>query len=280
MLPDHAIRMRGLREGCGDGLDLDDIRARIAFLDFQAGSAAIVRLRDWAVCRADPPTSSTVLAPGCGAGAVLRALRDRVPGGVVIGVEADVVLRELAAARLADLNVQILAGVPEQLPMADESVDLVLAEEVLSRTTHPAAATAEMARVVRPGGTVAIIDADHLTLRVAGLDPASSRLLLERVVPLMAAHPGCAREVPQLLTAAGLVLDPDIEASAVTLVGRQLLDWPLPVRLLHKAVELGALPADDARRIVESVLQSAQEGTGFISASKFAFVSHKPEESP
>lgn len=280
MLPDHAIRMRGLREGCGYALDRDDIRARIAFLDFQAGSAAIVRLRDWAVCRAGPPTSGTVLAPGCGAGTVLRALRDRVPGGVVIGVEADVVLRELAAARLADLNVQVLAGVPEQLPMADESVDLVLAEEVLSRTTHPAAATAEMARVVRPGGTVAIIDADHFTLRVAGVDHASSRLLLERVVPLMVAHPGCAREVPQLLTAAGLVLDPDIEASAVTLVGRQLLDWPLPVRLLHKAVELGALPADDARRIVESVLQSAQEGTGFISASMFAFVSHKPEESP
>jgi len=46
------------------------------------------------------------------------------------------------------------------MPLIDDSVDAAVATMVLHHATDPAAMLREMARVVRPGGTVAICDED------------------------------------------------------------------------------------------------------------------------
>jgi SAM-dependent methyltransferase len=78
------------------------------------------------------------------------------PGVVteVIAVEPEPTLRAQAiqAALSAPVPVQVLAGVADDLPAADESVDAAVASLVLCSVPDQDRALAELHRVVRPGG--------------------------------------------------------------------------------------------------------------------------------
>ena len=55
-------------------------------------------------------------------------------------------------------NVNLVVGEATRLPLEDGSVDAAFANMVLHHAEHPTAMLLEMARVVRPGGRVAITD--------------------------------------------------------------------------------------------------------------------------
>ena len=67
----------------------------------------------------------------------------------------------VAAGNLAALgvdNVQLAEGELDNLPLLDDSVDVAVANMVLHHAPDPARMLAEMARIVRPGGTIAVTD--------------------------------------------------------------------------------------------------------------------------
>jgi ubiquinone/menaquinone biosynthesis C-methylase UbiE len=72
----------------------------------------------------------------------------------VIAVEPEPTLRSQAtsAAAGAPIPVQVLAGVADQLPLDDESVDAAVASLVLCSVPDQDHALAELRRVIRPGG--------------------------------------------------------------------------------------------------------------------------------
>ncbi|GAA2139494.1 class I SAM-dependent methyltransferase [Kitasatospora kazusensis] len=92
-----------------------------------------------------------VLDVGTGPGTVAAAAAGR--GALVTAVDAEPGMAELAAARVpgADVRVALLPS----LPFADGAFDAVVANFVVNHVEHPAAALAELLRVVRPGGRVA-----------------------------------------------------------------------------------------------------------------------------
>lgn len=59
-----------------------------------------------------------------------------------------------------DGTVSLAAGDGTRLPFADATFDVVSTRFVLQHLVDPAAAVAEMVRVVRPGGLVCVVDAD------------------------------------------------------------------------------------------------------------------------
>src|SRR5215217_7735506 len=61
-------------------------------------------------------------------------------------------------AALSVSNVNLMVGEATRLPLEDGSVDAAFANMVLHHVEHPTAMLREMARVVRPGGRVAITD--------------------------------------------------------------------------------------------------------------------------
>lgn len=94
----------------------------------------------------------TVLDLGAGTGILTRALL--ADGHQVSAVEPDDGMRELITASAPAAAVH--AGSAEKIPLADASVDAVL----VSHAYHwfdPEPAHAEMARVIRPGGTLATL---------------------------------------------------------------------------------------------------------------------------
>lgn len=110
------------------------------------------------------PTLLSLLPPelavadlGCGTGEVLAMLAPAV--GRVVGVDREQAMLQAAAQRTAGMaNVELRQGGLEDLPLSDGEVDAALLMLVLHHVPEPALALAEAKRVVRPGGTVVVLD--------------------------------------------------------------------------------------------------------------------------
>lgn len=100
-----------------------------------------------------------LLDVGCGPGTMTADFARRVGSGGVLGIDtsADVI----AEARRDHPDVAFAPGDVYRLDMPDASFDIVHAHQVLQHLANPVAALKEMRRVVRPGGIVAVRDADY-----------------------------------------------------------------------------------------------------------------------
>ena len=103
-----------------------------------------------------PWAGRTLLDLGCGSGYWL----DRYAGEAaeVIGVEPDPRLLPLAAAR--DPRARVLRGSAEHIPLEDRSVDVVHARFAYFLGPGCDAGLAEVMRVLRPGGTLVVVEND------------------------------------------------------------------------------------------------------------------------
>jgi SAM-dependent methyltransferase len=104
----------------------------------------------------------TVLDLGCGAGTDLLIAAQMVgTRGRAIGIDMTpaMVTRARASADEMELaNVEVHEGVIEQLPLADESVDVVISNGVIDLVPDKDAVFSEIKRVLRPGGRLQIAD--------------------------------------------------------------------------------------------------------------------------
>jgi SAM-dependent methyltransferase len=110
-----------------------------------------------AVEQAGVRAGDTALDVGCGTGRALPALAAAVgPGGRVLGL--DLTPDMVAAARRAGRDRVAALGIADarRLPLAGDSVDVVFAAGLVQHLPDPAAGLAELARVARPGGRLAI----------------------------------------------------------------------------------------------------------------------------
>jgi SAM-dependent methyltransferase len=94
-----------------------------------------------------------ILDVGCGKGRFLRHLRRAMPGATLVGVD-------VAAQALACLPDGVAARPGDLLgiPAATGEFDAALCVEALEHSLLPGRAIAELCRVVRPGGVIAVID--------------------------------------------------------------------------------------------------------------------------
>ena len=103
-------------------------------------------------CTAAGP-SDTVLDVATGTGAVALELLRR-KGCAVVGLDQSAQMLEVARRRLPD-GVRLVEGEADELPFPDASFDALTFTYLLRYVDDPAATVRELARVVRPGGTVA-----------------------------------------------------------------------------------------------------------------------------
>ncbi|WP_254529129.1 class I SAM-dependent methyltransferase [Natrinema gelatinilyticum] len=130
---------------------------------------AQLRRRAAAACRLEP--GDTVVEMGCGTGANLPYLRERVgPTGTVIGIDFTRQVLERARAATAEYdNVSVLRGDATRLPVGAEveaaetdgggGIDAVLATFVVGMLEDPVAAVDDWCDLVGPDGTVVLANA-------------------------------------------------------------------------------------------------------------------------
>ena len=96
---------------------------------------------------------------GCGPGALTAELVSRLGAGQVCAVDPSAAFVSAATARLP--GVDIRRATAESLPFAADEFDAALAQLVVHFMADPIKGVREMARVTRPGGTVAACVWDH-----------------------------------------------------------------------------------------------------------------------
>jgi demethylmenaquinone methyltransferase / 2-methoxy-6-polyprenyl-1,4-benzoquinol methylase len=119
------------------------------------------RWRRFLVSRIAAAPSSTVLDVACGTAAVALELV-RQYGCAVVGVDQSAAMLEQARERVARTGashrITLERGRGEALPFPDASFDALTVTYLLRYVDDPAEAMRELARVVRPGGRLAMLD--------------------------------------------------------------------------------------------------------------------------
>lgn len=139
---------------------------------FAAGYARLVQgesdlmrgWRRWLVGRA----RGVVVELGAGTGANLP-LYDRVAIERLVLVEPSPAMRRRLAGPAADAGAEVVDATAEQLPLADGTVDALVATLVLCSVPDLDRALAEAHRVLRPGGLLLLLE------HVRAADPAHAR---------------------------------------------------------------------------------------------------------
>jgi arsenite methyltransferase len=107
-------------------------------------------------------TGDTVLDIGCGAGMdLLLAARRAGPDGRAIGVDmtdAMVARARKSAVESGLLQVEIRKGDATLLPIADDSIDVIISNGVLNLVPEKERGFAEIVRVLKPGGRLHLAD--------------------------------------------------------------------------------------------------------------------------
>jgi SAM-dependent methyltransferase len=145
-----------------------------------------------------------LLDAGCGAGLALSEAAAR--GAQVAGLDATAPLLEVAARRTPSADLR--QGDIDALPFESSSFDVVTSFNAIQYAVDPAAAVAEIARVCRSGGVVAIgvwgdpqrCETEGLFQRLRSLAPPPPGT----PAPLALSEPGVVEE---LLAKAGLHVD-------------------------------------------------------------------------
>lgn len=104
------------------------------------------------------PQGGIALDVGSGPGAVTASLaRAAGPDGLALGVDISEPMLARAVCAEAGPNVGFLRADAQRLPLRDQTIDAVVSIAVLQLIPDPAAALAEIARVLRPGGRLAVM---------------------------------------------------------------------------------------------------------------------------
>lgn len=202
------------------GADWDEMRA----LDLPAAEVEAALLRLLPAGRL-----GHALDIGTGTGRLLELLSGRVTTG--LGIDASRTMLALARVRLARpdfAHLSVRLADMYALPLRDGAYDLVLLQMVLHYAEDPAAALAEAARVLTPGGTLLIVD-------LAAHDRAELR---ERM-----AHRALGfadADIAALLARAGLLPGDcaDIAGPLAVRIWRATRAATSPTTLTHEAIAL------------------------------------------
>jgi SAM-dependent methyltransferase len=141
---------------------------------------AVRELRAWERRELGLRPGQRLLDVGCGLGdAALALAADLGDDGEVVGIDSSSAMVAAANARgsRAGCRVRFAVGDACSLDEADGSFDAVRSERTLQWLVDPMAAIREMARVVRPGGRVSLIDTDWSTFTIEIGDPRVTRLV-------------------------------------------------------------------------------------------------------
>ncbi|MET0866258.1 MAG: methyltransferase domain-containing protein [Nakamurella sp.] len=174
------------------------------------------RLRDQADTLADLlhdgttfPAGSKVLEVGCGTGAQTVSLAARSPAAQLFSADISATSLQHARSRVAAeapaAEVRFLQADLFDLPFADATFDHLFVCFVIEHLPDPAQGLASLRRLLRPGGTITVIEGDHGSafFHPAG---AAAQLTIQCLIDLQAMAGGdglIGRRLQPLLKAAG-----------------------------------------------------------------------------
>jgi len=161
-----------------------------------------------ALFRQHVQAGSHILDCGCGPGSIPIGLAQWAPDGQTVGIDLGPEQLDGARALARDLglkNVTFRQGDIFDLPFEDDSFDVVFSQTVLYHIANTEKALAEIKRVLRPGGLVALRDAITASLIVWPEEPLVREIygLFGLGAQRSGGNPDVGRQLGTLLRSAG-----------------------------------------------------------------------------
>ena len=217
-----------------------------------------------------------LLDVGCGPGTITSGLARAVAPGEVVGIDVSADVIATATAHVAEVgvtNARFATANVYALPYETASFDIAHAHQVMQHLGEPVDALTEMRRVLRPGGLVAVRDADYATM-IAWPRSASVDRWLEVYHAIAArngADPDAGRRLRSWVTAAGFV---DVEITAVVELmsdqaeasdwGRSWAERALHSNFRSQAIEYGIATDDEVQAIARGWREWAESPEAFF----------------
>ncbi len=266
--------------------DHPNVPVLVATMDSTARWEAVRQLRSWERLELGLVAGQRLLDVGCGLGEAALALAvDLGDDGEIVGVDVSEEMLRVAQSKAgaARCRVHFTVGDACSLTEPDDSFDAVRSERTLQWLTDPAAAIAEMARVVRPGGRVSLIDTDWSTLAIEiGDDDLAAKvrnaMRIERGRPS-----NIGRRLHELASDAGLTPVARTEAT------HRWTTWnpdesPAPdgcfsmPSLADDLVDKDQLAPTERDQLVAKIHQAARENRFSMSLTMYAVVAAAPTQ--
>jgi len=247
-------------------------------LEFRATDPTFVAYREAYLKLIDLPHTAAVLDLGCGTGVVTRAIaaRDRF-AGTVTGIDQSpefiAAAERLAADDGVGDRVEFVVGDAHELDLPAARFDAAVAHTLVSHVRDPLAVLAEAARVIRPGGVVAVFDGDYASLTFGCSDPQLGQAIEGAIQSVIMSSPRVMREVPRLLPKAGLQLIAT-QAHVFAEAGSSSFLLNLAETYGPLAASNGLAPAAHVDAWLDDQRRSAEDGTFFAACNYYAYVAH------
>jgi arsenite methyltransferase len=215
-----------------------------------------------------------VLDIGSGPGLLTRELADTVgPTGRICGLDLAEPMLEMGRRRCADRPwVSFEQGDAAALPQEDDSFDAVVTTQVYEYVPDIPGALAEVARVLRPGGRLAVLDTDYDSLVVHTEDPARHARIFDAWDEHFV-HRGLPRTLGASLREAGFHLRHRV---AIPMFNPEYVPNAFSFHLTKLIANFSkgrrAATAEDAEGWLAELEQLGREGRYFFSLNRYLFV--------
>ena len=239
--------------------------------------SAVADLRDWAHKALVVRPGQRALEVGSGTGSSVQRLADAVgPDGEAIGLDLNKGLLAVAEdrARRAGSAARFVHGDVHAAPFMDGSVDAVWCERVFQFLDRPEHAAAEIARVLRPGGRVVLIDSDWSTSTLYPGDLEVLRTMESMLAGrLHAREPLAGRKLRSWLAGASLTVI-DQEARTLFLPYDMFLNAGL-LALTDMAVSRDEITAEQRQQFLAGLADAQSRGEFHASVTMFAAAAYR-----
>lgn len=260
-------------------LDEPAIERLATRLESRARDSVFAGLLDKYVTRLAMPPFVSLLEVGCGTGAVLRTIvhhsdfKGRALGVDQCGHFINAANKFAQSGGVGDrLTFQV--GDAHCLDFPSATFDVVIAHTLISHVTEPLAVLGEMARLVRPGGTVVVFDGDYASLTYAYPDHSFGHRMDVALASSTFNNPRIMRDLPRLLPELGLKLE-TAWGDAVVEIGSASFFKSFAETYVPYVKKAGSLPAQAIEAWHKEQQQSMKSGTFFAACNYYTYLARR-----
>ncbi len=239
--------------------------------------AEIIRQRSQTIAALNLRAGDRVVDVGCGPGLLTREIALAVgESGYVLGIDVSESMLNLARRRSNDLTqIELKNNSADTISAPDNSFDAVTCTQLLLYLPNVAETIQEMARVLKPGGRIAIIETDWRNVLFECDDqPFMRRLFASWEASL--ASPYLPGKLQALLSDAGFW---GIKVEAIPIINTSyLLDnysGQMVAYSLRESKKNGTLTDQQAEAFVAELKQRSAENRYFFCVNRFLFTAVK-----
>jgi ubiquinone/menaquinone biosynthesis C-methylase UbiE len=264
--------------------DDPNVQVLLATMGTTSHWRATLELRAWERNVLHLVEGERLLDVGCGLGEAAMTLAEDLGGaGEVVGIDVSSAMLMAARDRSTPPPCRVRFSIGDALALdePDSSFDAARSERTLQWVADPQTAVDELARVVRPGGRVSLIDTDWSTFRIDVGDPAIAAMVREAMRIERSRPSNVGRRLGDLVSAAGLI---DVRENVATQVWTEWNPDESPApdgcfsmrSLADDLVDRGHLDQADTGHFISTIHDAARQGRFSMSLTMYALIALTP----